>query len=155
MPFIAILGSCLFVWIILSLEAKTLNYQIGRISHATVVSFTWAMLFSMHADTAMIGGRLWYWYPFFSVAMNDAMAYFAGKAFGRHQLIGLSPNKTIEGFIGGLIFNIMWTTFLAKKILKESHIWMCGPLRFTLPFENYQCQHLPKVYNLQVYEIPF
>ena len=103
----------------------------------------------------MIGGRLWYWYPFFSVAMNDAMAYFAGRAFGEHQLIGLSPNKTIEGFIGGLVFNILWTIFLAKKILTESQIWMCGAQRFTLPFENYQCESLPKVYNLELYSLPF
>ena len=95
LPFVAILASCLFVWVILSLESRTLSYQIKRIAFALVVSWWWACLFSMHASAAMIGGRLWYWYPFFSVAMNDAMAYFAGRAFGRHQLIGLSPNKTI------------------------------------------------------------
>ena len=49
-----------------------------------MISIVWAMLFSMHSDAAMIGGRLWYWYPFFSNAMNDAMAYFAGRAFGKY-----------------------------------------------------------------------
>ena len=32
---------------------------------------------------------------------------------------------------------------------------MCGAQRYTLPFEHYQCETLPKVYNLQQYQLPF
>jgi phosphatidate cytidylyltransferase len=39
---------------------------------------------------------------------NDTMAYVAGRLFGRHKLFErLSPKKTIEGFIGGLIFSVV------------------------------------------------
>ena len=74
------------------------------------------------------------------------MAYFAGVAFGKHKLIGLSPNKTIEGFLGALIFNFTTTVLLTDRVLKGSHFWMCAPKRYTLPFENYECETLPKVY---------
>ena len=41
--------------------------------------------------------------PFIAAFMSDAGAYFAGLRFGRHKLAPVvSPNKTIEGVLGGL-----------------------------------------------------
>ncbi len=41
------------------------------------------------------------------VFMGDTGAYFAGKAMGRHKLYPLiSPKKTVEGGIGGLVASI-------------------------------------------------
>jgi phosphatidate cytidylyltransferase len=38
---------------------------------------------------------------------NDTLAYFAGRAFGRHKLYpSVSPNKTWEGFAGGFLGSI-------------------------------------------------
>ncbi|EAY13974.1 phosphatidate cytidylyltransferase family protein [Trichomonas vaginalis G3] len=45
----------------------------------------------------------WFAVPLLCVMMNDTSAYFCGRFFGRHQLIKLSPNKTVEGFVGALI----------------------------------------------------
>ena len=35
---------------------------------------------------------------------SDTFAYLTGKAFGKHKLFErISPKKTIEGFLGGLV----------------------------------------------------
>jgi phosphatidate cytidylyltransferase len=41
--------------------------------------------------------------------MADTWAYFAGRAFGRRKLYeAVSPKKTVEGAIGGLLGSVMW-----------------------------------------------
>jgi phosphatidate cytidylyltransferase len=38
------------------------------------------------------------------IKISDSLAYFGGKAFGRHKLAPtISPNKTVEGFIAALV----------------------------------------------------
>lgn len=40
--------------------------------------------------------------------ISDAGAYFAGTLFGKHKLCPkISPNKTVEGFAGGIVVNIL------------------------------------------------
>ena len=47
------------------------------------------------------------WVMFIGTWVSDSFAYFAGRAFGSHKLApAISPNKTIEGFFGGLIGTI-------------------------------------------------
>jgi phosphatidate cytidylyltransferase len=45
------------------------------------------------------------WLIFICAWASDTGAYFVGKKFGKHKLTEtLSPNKTVEGAIGGVIF---------------------------------------------------
>lgn len=53
-----------------------------------------------------------------SVFVNDAAAYFVGRAFGRHKLSPrISPNKSVEGFVGGVVagtFVTWYSHFIVK-----------------------------------------
>jgi phosphatidate cytidylyltransferase len=47
------------------------------------------------------------------VAANDTGAYFVGRAFGRRKLAPvISPQKTVEGFFGGLIAGLVVASIL-------------------------------------------
>ena len=48
-----------------------------------------------------------------SVMINDIMGFVFGKTFGRTKLIKLSPNKTVEGFVGGGISTIIFAIFVS------------------------------------------
>ncbi len=44
------------------------------------------------------------------VMSNDSLAYYSGRALGRHRLYPLvSPNKSIEGALGGILGSILGT----------------------------------------------
>lgn len=49
---------------------------------------------------------------------NDVFAFLIGKNFGKHKLIErVSPNKTVEGFLGGFIFTFIAGYFISKICL--------------------------------------
>lgn len=46
---------------------------------------------------------------------NDTFAYICGRLFGKHKLYEkISPKKTIEGFVGGLLFTQIAALVLFK-----------------------------------------
>ena len=48
-----------------------------------------------------------------SVMINDIMAFVFGKTMGRTPLIKLSPNKTVEGFVGGGLSTILFAMWVS------------------------------------------
>lgn len=58
-----------------------------------------ACLYVLHSNDVA-----WIFMFILVVAAADSGAYFTGKAIGKHKMLPrLSPNKTIEGLLGGLI----------------------------------------------------
>lgn len=58
---------------------------------------------------------------------NDTFAYLVGKNFGKNKLFpSISPKKTIEGFIGGMIFTIISGILLSKFFIQSKilYIWI-------------------------------
>lgn len=48
-------------------------------------------------------GKIIIWFLFFAAWGTDIFAYIVGKNFGKHHFTKISPNKTIEGSIGGIV----------------------------------------------------
>jgi phosphatidate cytidylyltransferase len=52
---------------------------------------------------------------FILIWTNDTFAYIVGKSIGKHKLIEkISPKKTIEGFIGGVVFSVAAGILISK-----------------------------------------
>lgn len=52
---------------------------------------------------------------FILVWVNDTFAYLVGKNFGRQKLFSaISPKKTVEGFLGGVLFSCIASYFITK-----------------------------------------
>ena len=61
---------------------------------------------------------------FILIWTNDTFAYLVGKNFGKNKLFpSVSPKKTIEGFIGGLLFSVIGGILLAKYFIEAKHIY--------------------------------
>ena len=86
---------------------------------STVVLFrdvyvTWPQLFTQS------DGIFFILFAFFCSWMTDGFALFTGKALGKHKLAPeISPNKTVEGAVGGVIGNalmcaLLWYVFKTK-----------------------------------------
>jgi phosphatidate cytidylyltransferase len=57
-----------------------------------------------------------------AVWINDTMAYLIGSIIGKTQISAVSPNKTWEGTIGGIIVSILIVTKTTNYLLPILHI---------------------------------
>ncbi len=57
---------------------------------------------------AMEYGKFLVWFVLAAAWGTDIMAYLVGKTIGKHKFSKISPNKTIEGCIGGVIGAVLF-----------------------------------------------
>ena len=54
---------------------------------------------------------------FILIWVNDSFAYIVGKSFGKQKLFySISPHKTVEGFLGGLLFCCISASIVSRYI---------------------------------------
>lgn len=86
----------------------------------------WAALMALralHYDVSTFFGAWTVLYVFALVWAADVGAYFAGKRFGKRKLMPeVSPGKTKEGFLGGLLLSIIVMTIVAFWVPVPSHV---------------------------------
>lgn len=52
---------------------------------------------------------------FIMIWCNDTFAYIVGKSIGKHKLLErVSPKKTIEGFLGGMLFTVISSVIISQ-----------------------------------------
>jgi phosphatidate cytidylyltransferase len=67
-----------------------------------------------------------HWFLFMLVIpwVCDSAAYFGGKALGKHKFApAISPKKTWEGAVSGMIFSVIAGLVFALTLLKNENIW--------------------------------
>ena len=52
-------------------------------------------------------GKILIWFVFFTAWGTDVFAFWTGKTIGKHKFTPISPNKTIEGCVGGVLGAIL------------------------------------------------
>jgi phosphatidate cytidylyltransferase len=63
------------------------------------------------------------------IIVSDSSQYYAGRMFGRHALApAISPKKTIEGAIGGVVAGSAFAMIVGSRIFPESSLTHLGAL---------------------------
>jgi phosphatidate cytidylyltransferase len=71
----------------------------------------WAQNFSLFRSFFIV------FFPLIFTWVNDTAAYFIGSTIGRHKLATkISPNKTIEGFIGSILVSIIFSLIYLRTL---------------------------------------
>ena len=94
-----VFGILLFVW---SLERGSYRYQFQRFGWSILALLT-VFCIPTFISYNVYKGIFWFVFPQLCVIVNDIMAYIFGMCFGKTPLIKLSPKKTWEGFLGGML----------------------------------------------------
>ena len=100
----AIIPTSIMILFIISIFSQ-LKFNIIDIA-ITFFGICYVVMFLMFAPIIrenLPNGKLLIWFVFFIAWGTDIFAYFIGKHFGKHKLTQISPNKSIEGCIAGII----------------------------------------------------
>lgn len=103
-PIAAIIAALvLFLLAMIVMHGKVTSKKVLSVGFVTVaVSVLMSMLMLMRKNC----GTAVTFLPFVCAWLTDTGAYIIGSLFGKHKLAeAISPNKTIEGAIGGLLFS--------------------------------------------------
>ena len=126
----------IIVWIVVA-------YQIflkqGRLSSNFTFNNFWIGLliisaFCLVCFQLLTGSRVFLLAVILNIAVFDTGAYIIGKNFGRNPFLPeLSPNKTVEGLIGGLISSLLFV-ICAYLLLEEVSLLRSSVMILAIPF---------------------
>ncbi len=95
----------IFTWAIVQAGAVGFERIMAAIFSGILISWSFASFLRMNH---MGLPRIWLLLPFALSFPCDIFAYLAGRAFGKRKLAPyVSPHKTIEGAVGGLVGNLI------------------------------------------------
>ena len=132
--FITMLG--ITVWFVIAYQ---IFFKKGRLSSNFKFTNFWVGLiliatFCLICFQFVTGSRLLLLIVIFNVAVFDTGAYIIGKNFGKKSFLPeLSPNKTVEGLIGGSLSSVVFVTFL-YLFLEELSLRMTLAMILSIPF---------------------
>lgn len=113
---VSLLAFTLITFILEYLQTRELKRCLRRVMHSVfgVLYIAFPLAFFIAIRQVEPFGIHWAFSVIFSTWTNDTMAYAFGRAFGKHKLApSISPNKTIEGALGGIVLG----TFMPMLVL--------------------------------------
>ncbi len=109
-PYIPFLLVMILLAIIILTRNKPMNNpfykKLRLLSGMAYIGFLFPYVFivSISNEKSFISAGDWMLFLLLILWVGDSMALFVGKSIGKHKLAPtVSPNKTVEGFIGGLL----------------------------------------------------
>ncbi len=120
------LVACFFLGFLCLLVLSPLDPSgLARLAH---FSFGWLYIPYLLSYVLLIGrmaeGSLWVLYIVCVNSADDIAALYCGRQFGRRKLYpAVSPKKTIEGAVGGLLASVVVGVIFGTLFLKGVNVW--------------------------------
>jgi phosphatidate cytidylyltransferase len=110
----------LAVLLLLTYTVVTKNrFTFDDVSFSIMATLYIGMGFFYFIEIRETAGLMFIFYSLFIVWATDSGAYFIGRALGKNKLWpDISPNKTVEGFIGGIVCAVIVAVFFAMFSLE-------------------------------------
>jgi phosphatidate cytidylyltransferase len=110
------------------------NNSIGRISVSFVGAFFFPLVLSfMVYIRQMYYGAQYIFLFFVTVWILDTAAFAVGKKYGKRKLSAtISPKKTIEGALAGIVFAMLTSALIGVKIFGVFNFWQAIVLGFAI-----------------------
>jgi len=133
-----------FLIFVLSLKKGFYRYQFRRFGWTHMTCF-FIIAPTSGVISNIYSGLIWFVFPALLVIANDIFAYLFGITFGKTPLIELSPKKTWEGFIGGMVTCLVFA-FIFSIIFSKFEYIVCPQETLTIiPFQKVTCE-IPSVF---------
>jgi len=125
------LGSLFALWLKLLARPPLVK----EVFHRAVVTLSGWLYVAMPLSFVLLlgsleNGRAWVFYVLVVIVSGDVGAYYTGKTLGRRKLYeAVSPNKTVEGALGGLAASALAGTLFGLIFLQDggaSPAWLLG-----------------------------
>jgi phosphatidate cytidylyltransferase len=118
LAFLALLASVIWLRGVSRKPLVSFSVTIAAIIYPSLVAYMYPLRYHDYAIGALAGTVL-VMFPIAVTWATDTGAYAFGRMFGRHKLIpSVSPSKTIEGALGGLVLSILGTWAYVALLLK-------------------------------------
>ncbi|WP_087022154.1 phosphatidate cytidylyltransferase [Thaumasiovibrio subtropicus] len=113
------------LWSVIALLASAEIYRNTQLARGWTMPLCVSLLTALHLGLfitlALRGETLLLVLLLLLTQGNDVLQYLCGKRWGKHKLYeAVSPNKTQEGAIGGVLFSTLLAGFIAPWLLEIS-----------------------------------
>lgn len=129
--FSAVFATVIAVLFLTTFSAKSMEESAKRaltiLGGYLYISVLFGGMVLLNKDSPMVVGEHqagWFLLPMATIWAGDTGAYFAGRKFGKHKLAPkISPKKTWEGAVGGLIASVFVALIFQLLLLKHIQSW--------------------------------